>query len=82
MYVQNVCMYIDIFLLFLSNDGMVIRAGNRAFMSNNNITLSNAVQENLWNLEVRKCPNYALVFCMYVCMYVCILRLCVWRDIY
>jgi len=33
--------------------GVLIRVGNRAYMYNNNVTLSPRVNENLWNVEVQ-----------------------------
>ena len=69
----HVCMYVLHFFevcLYRSNDGMVIQVGNRAFMSNNNISLSNAVQENLWNLEVRALPYVSIPDTIFICIYI------------
>ena len=68
------CMYVCIAFfevcLYRSKDGMVIQVGNRAFMSNNNISLSNAVQENLWNLEVRALPYVSIPDTIFICIYI------------
>lgn len=40
---------------------MLIRVGNRAYMYNNNVTLSPRVNENLWNVEVR-CLLLSIIF--------------------
>jgi len=38
--------------LFIRPQDVLIRVGNRAYMYNNNVTLSPRVNENLWNVEV------------------------------
>ena len=80
----HVCMYVLHFFevcLYRSNDGMVIQVGNRAFMSNNNISLSNAVQENLWNLEVRALPYVSIPDTIFICIYLYTCGICI-RDLF